>query len=99
MRMDVITLVGAQDPRGVFDTRTETTNIVPCGVRSATRSEVYQAKAVGMNPSIVFELAIAEEYDGQQKIIFHNKEYRVIRTYQKDFGIEIVCEVATYDKN
>lgn len=99
MMMDTITLVGTQTPKGVFEPSVKSQTVVPCKVRSVTRSEAYQAKAVGLNPSIVFELAVAEDYQRQRTIIFHGVEYRVVRTYQSDFGLEIVCEEATYDQN
>ena len=67
-------------------------------VKSVTRSEAYQAYAVGLNPNIVFELAVAEDYQGEKTVLYNNTEYRVIRTYQKDFSLELICEQITYER-
>lgn len=98
MRMDSIVLVGTNAPRGVFESSTSSQVEVPCRVKSVTRSEAYQALSVGLNPSIVFELAIAEDYNGEKTVIYNGKEYRVLRTYQKDFALELVCEEITYER-
>ena len=92
-----ITLEAGTTPRGVFDADVPSTNQVPCEVRPVTRSEVYQARAVGYNPTVVFRLRIAEDYNGEQTVIYDGNRYRVVRTYQQGFGIEIVCEEATYN--
>lgn len=98
MRNDVITLVSETTPRGVFDTFVPSENEIPCEVRSVTRSEAYQARAAGMNPSIVFRIRIAEDYNDEQTVLYHNTRYRVVRTYQDDFWLELVCEKATYSQ-
>ena len=67
-------------------------------VKSVTRSEAYRAYAVGLNPNIVFELAVAEDYQGEKTVLYNNTEYRVIRTYQKDFSLELICEQITYER-
>ena len=97
MRNDVITLVSETTPRGVFDDPVPTGNLIPCEVRSVTRSEAYQARAAGMNPSIVFRIRIAEDYDDEQTVLYRDKKYRVVRTYQDDFWLELICEKATYN--
>lgn len=98
MRNDVITLVSETTPRGVFDTFVPSENEIPCEVRSVTRSEAYQARAAGMNPSIVFRIRIAEDYNDEQTVLYCGKRYRVVRTYQDDFWLELVCEKATYSQ-
>lgn len=98
MRIDAIYLEASQTPRGVFDTIVPTQVQVPCEVRSVTRSEAYQAKAAGFNPTIVFRLRVAEDYNKQETVIYNSVRYRVIRTYQDGFGIELVCEEATYNR-
>lgn len=97
--MDAITLVAKATPRGVFDAVEPSQTTVPCVVRSVTRSEAYQAKAVGLNPSIIFVLAVAEDYHGEKQIVFRGTNYRVVRTYQDGMSLEIVCEEVTYDKD
>lgn len=93
-RYDAIQLI-AETPsvHGVFETPIEETRTVLCEVRSVTRNEVYQAMAVGVNASIVFVLAIAEDYNDEKELLYKGKRYRVIRTYVADDGIELTCEV------
>lgn len=97
MRNDTIILISETTPRGVFDSEIPYQNEIPCEVRSVTRSEAYQARAAGLNPSIVFRIRIAEDYDDEQTVLYHEKRYRVVRTYQDDFWLELVCEKATYN--
>ena len=97
MRNDVITLVSETAPKGVFDADVPSTNLIPCEVRSVTRNEAYQARAAGLNPSIVFRIRIAEDYNDETTVLYNDKRYRVVRTYQDDFWIELVCEKATYN--
>lgn len=93
-RYDVITLITESDTtHGVFDTVTETTRDVFCEIRSVGRSEVYQALALGINATIVFVLAISDDYQNEKELIYNNVRYRVIRTYVSDDGIELTCEV------
>ena len=98
MRNDTITLISETAPRGVFDEIVPSQNEIPCEVRSVTRSEAYQARAAGLNPSIVFRIRIAEDYDDEQTVLYHGNRYRVVRTYQDDFWLELVCEKETYNK-
>jgi SPP1 family predicted phage head-tail adaptor len=97
LRNDVITLVSELAPRGVFDDPVPASNTIPCEVRSVTRSEAYQARAAGLNPSIVFRIRIAEDYNDETTVIYNDKRYRVVRTYQDDFWLELICEKATYN--
>ena len=93
-RYDVVTLITEADTvHGVFEAPTETTRDVFCEVRSVGRNEVYQALAVGINVSIVFVLAIAEDYQNEKELIYNNVRYRIVRTYVSDDGIELTCEV------
>lgn len=98
MRSDTITLVSRSQPRGVFDEDSPVTVEIPCMVRSVTRSEAYQAKSVGLDPTIVFVVNVAEDYSGQKTVKYHGQTYRVVRTYQQGFSLELVCEEATYNQ-
>ena len=91
MRADVIYLITqTQKTRGVHDSWTETERMVYCTVRSVTRSEYYTALNAGIQPELVFELALAEEYCGERVIRYRDQMYNVIRTYMTDDdGIEI----------
>ena len=78
---------------GVHAAVTETAREVLCDVRSVTRSEYYNALNVGIEPSYVFHLSLAEDYQGERVARYHGQKYRVIRTYMtEDDGIEITVE-------
>lgn len=65
------------------------------------RSEFYQGAAVGLKPEVVFEIW-QFDYQDERKVIYNNREYRVIRTYEKaNERIELTCtsiinEVSAY---
>ena len=94
MKADVITLVKeTSQTRGVHETATRSEREVMCTVRSVTRSEFYAAYNAGVDPMYVFELALAEDYEGERLIIYHGVEYSVIRTYVTEAdGIEITVQ-------
>lgn len=65
---------------------------VLCDVRSIGRNEFYGAAAAGLKPEIVFVIH-SYEYSGQQRLLFDNKLYKVIRTYGTGIEeIELTCE-------
>ena len=94
MRADVIYLITESErTHGVHDTVTDSERMVYCTVESVTRSEFYTALNVGIQPSLVFRLALAEDYQGERFVKYHNQKYRVVRTYMTDDdGIEITVE-------
>lgn len=57
------------------------------------QSEFYQAHAVGLKPSLMYEIS-KFDYDGEKEIRVNKKDlYNVIRTYPtKNEKLEIVCE-------
>lgn len=70
---------------------TTTVFVMPRGVYNA---EFYNAAQAGLHPSITFELANREDYDGQSVISFEGEDYNIIRTdwnAQKD-NIRLICE-------
>jgi SPP1 family predicted phage head-tail adaptor len=59
--------------------------------KSIGQSEFYQAAATGLKPELKFEVRTSE-YQGEQKLSFNEKEYRIIRSYDKNGEItELVC--------
>lgn len=75
---------------GVHATVTETEREVMCTVRSVSRSEYYNALNAGIEPSLVFYLALSDDYQGERVVRYQGKKYRVVRTYlTEDDGIEI----------
>ena len=60
-------------------------------IKSVRQSEFYQAAAIGINPTIVFIVWTAE-YSNQAAVEWDSKQYKVIRTYDKqDEKTELVC--------
>ena len=94
MRADVIDLITeTASAHGVHDAVTETARTVYCTVRSVTRSEFYNALNAGVQPEVVFVLALAEDYQGERVVRWKGQKYRVVRTYTTAAdGIEITCE-------
>ena len=98
MFRDVITLVSESPAaHGVLDEVTETPKQVFCSVRSVGMSEAYQAMSNGLHPQFVFVLSECGDYSGEKIVIYHDKRYRIIRTYQQNQGIELTVEEVTID--
>lgn len=103
-RDDVCYLV-AEDPRahGIFDKPEETPRMVYCTVQSVSQTEFYRALDHTLNPTIVFKLQDAIEYQGEKIVLWTppnsdtQKRYGVVRTYGAGDGFEIYCEEATVD--
>lgn len=96
-RYDVIELISeAPAVHGVFEQPVQETRQVFCEVRSVSRSEWYSAQAQNIQADIVFVLTVDADYDNEKELLFHEKKYRVIRTYMSDDGIELTCELSRY---
>ena len=68
------------DPRRVYANK-----------KSVRQSEFYQAAMVGLRPELMFEVRTAE-YQDEPKLRYNGKDYRIIRTYEKDSEtIELIC--------
>ena len=93
-RSDVIYLITeTARTHGVHETVTDSERMVYCTVQSVSRNEFYTALNVGIQPSYVFVLALAEDYKGERFVKYHGQKYRVVRTYiTDDDGIEITVE-------
>lgn len=90
---DVLTLIQENpEAHGVFDDPQTAEKTVFCEVRSASRNEVYAAKAIGLNPQYVFFIALKEEYNNEKDLIWRGNRYKVIRTYIYGDGIELTVE-------
>ena len=60
--------------------------------QSIRQSEFYQAAATGLRPELMFVVR-SVDYNGEQKLKYNDKEYAVIRTYDKDGELtELVCQ-------
>ena len=94
MRADVIELITeTEKAHGVHKSVTETARKVYCTVQSVSRSEFYNALNAGIQPEIVFKLALDADYQGEHFLRYGGKKYRIVRTYlTNDGGIEIMAE-------
>lgn len=91
---DVITLVSVatteNDIGDVIENQIE--REVFADKQSIRQSEFYQAAATGLRPELMFVIRSCE-YDGEQKLKYYDKEYTIIRTYDKDGElIELICQ-------
>lgn len=50
--------------------------------KSVRYNEFYQAAMAGLKPELVFEVH-SFEYDDEDKVRYNDKEYAIIRTYEK----------------
>lgn len=96
VRADVVTLLG-ESPKahGVFDETEITRRTVYCEVKSITQTEVYQARATGLNPEYRLVLSHTFEYRGEKRCEFRGIPYNIIRTYMNESdGIELTVQRA-----
>lgn len=66
--------------------------------KSVRQSEFYQAATNGLKPELAFEIH-AFEYNDEKKVKYNNKYYTVIRTYQINDDLELVCEGGVHNGN
>lgn len=72
--------------------KTEIRRLVYAKRLSIGQKEFYQAYAHGFKPEIRFELPDASEYQGEERLIYQQKRYAVLRTYvTEQHRIELVC--------
>ena len=94
LHSDVCYLIAdAPKAHGVYDSPQATERMVHCTVQSVGRQEFYAAYNVGLQPTLVLKLADMIEYQGELRLMFHDREYEIVRTYMtKDGGIELTIE-------
>ena len=70
---------------------TQTERMVYCNKKSIRQTEFYQAAATALRPELMFEVRTVD-YEGELIFKYMNKNYNIIRTYDKDGEItELVC--------
>lgn len=88
---DVITII-SKTRTGTDDYGNQTHAIsskeVLCNVNSVYRDEYYSAGNVGLKPSYTVTMH-GFEYNGEQKIVYEEKEYDVLRTYVDEDLLEL----------
>lgn len=90
---DVIQLVTetkAQDAYGVWN-EVETLRQVFCRVSSVTASEFFEAGRNGLNPEYQF-IVFADDYNGEDTIVYKNKRYGIYRTFLSGDYIELYVQ-------
>lgn len=60
-----------------------------CNKLNIYSQEFYQAANVGLKPQAKVNIH-AMEYSGEEKAIYHDKKFYIIRTFQKDEFLELV---------
>lgn len=96
-RYDVVEIIEESPTvHGVFEEPVQQTRQLFVEVRSVSRSEWYTANAQNIQADIVFVLTVDADYQGEKELYFHDRKYRVIRTYMSEDGIELTCERSRY---
>lgn len=95
IRDDVAFLIQEEPKsRGVTEKAERSEYMVYCQVKSVSRSDVWKAKAIGLDPEIVLVIADPIDYHGERIVVYNNKEYEVLRTYDTGAGFEITLQRA-----
>ena len=95
LRADTITLIAESGlPRGKFETPSETRNTVYCTIRGVGMNEVYQAMDRGLAPEITFRIANRCDYNEEKRLVWGEKEYKVIRVYYSNDSdyVDLICQ-------
>ena len=93
MFRDVISLISTtktvNDIGNTITTKTE--REIFADKQSVRQSEFYQAAATGLKPELMFVVR-AEEYNNERALEYELKEYKIIRTYDKNGEFtELIC--------
>ncbi|MBP3657577.1 MAG: hypothetical protein J6K32_12920 [Clostridia bacterium] len=91
-RSDVIALI-AESPKahGIYDNPETTERTVYVTVRSVGMTETYTAMSQGLAPEVKFELAAAEEYQGEKLCRYNDKLYNILRVYESEDRVELTA--------
>ncbi|WP_363549554.1 hypothetical protein [Caldifermentibacillus hisashii] len=63
---------------------------------SIRSNEYWQSQQAGIELSLTFEIH-AFEYNGEEKLLFKEQEYKIERTYEKGELIELICSRRSND--
>ena len=91
-RSDVVFLIKEtfdRDEYGVLKSE-KTEREVFCNIGSISQKEFYRAGEQGLKPQYKITLSNAADYEGEELLKLHNKEYVIYRTYiNKTEAIEL----------
>ncbi|MGE6516639.1 phage head closure protein [Lysinibacillus sphaericus] len=65
--------------------------IIFANKKSVRSSEFYQAASTGKAVQVMFEIYTVEFNENAKYVIFEEKQYGIVRTYDKGEKTEIVC--------
>ncbi len=93
-KMDIVSLITeTRSAHGVHEPITEDGREVYAEIRSATRSEFYNALNAGVQPEYIIALTLAEDYEGERYLRYQGQKYRIVRSYlTPDGGVELTVE-------
>lgn len=63
-----------------------------CSTRSIGMKETYQAMSVERKPEVCLVLENADDYGGEQYAVWKGSNYKILRTFQKGFSLELTLE-------
>jgi SPP1 family predicted phage head-tail adaptor len=93
---DVVYLIPATKVKNSFGEEVDgdgTPREVMANQKSVMQKEFYSAYAVGLSPTIIFEIKKAG-YNNEKKVLYEGTTYHVIRHYSKNGeNIELTCSV------
>ncbi len=93
----LVAVTSTEDQDG-YDTASEVYTDVFVDVKSVTREEFYRSMQAGRELAIAFDIR-ACDYDGQPRIEYDGKQYKIERSYTKDGEVtELNCSVYKGDK-
>ncbi len=84
----------AENPKahGIFDEPEEPKRKIYCTEKSVGQTEVYQARATGLNPELKLILPHAFDYKGEKKLTYKGERYEIIRTYRDGDSMELTIQ-------
>lgn len=94
---ELVAVTATEDKDG-YDTGRETRTEVFVDVRSVRREEFYKSLQAGVELKAAFLLRTCD-YDGQPRLVYDGKQYRIIRAYTEDGEtLELNCAEYRGDK-
>lgn len=88
--IELITVTTTQNELG-DDIESKTYKQVYANKKSIRQNEFYQAMNNGLKPEIMFEIR-SIDYNNEQILRYNNKEYSIIRVYDKGEITELICQ-------
>lgn len=89
--IQLVALVEGQDDQGFPDIVPGEPRQVFANKKSIGSQQYFLAKQSGVELSLMFEVR-SVDYDGEERVVFEDKEHEVERTFEKGEFIELVCK-------